>query len=181
MLFGLVGAKGSGKDETANYLKKYHGFQQYAFATPLKNICKELFDLNDEQLHGSLKEVLDPRWNTTPRVLFQKIGTEIFRRHLKNEIPELSCDNIWIKSFEIWFDKHKDQNCVISDCRFIDEIQSVKDRGGKIIIIRRNLVETDGHVSEQIHKEYNADYIIHNNSSIEELHQQLEKILSDLQ
>lgn len=181
MLFGLIGAKGAGKDETANYLKKKYNFNQYAFAMPLKNICRELFDLSEEQLHGSLKEVIDPRWNTTPRAIFQKVGTEIFRRHLKNELPDLSCNNIWIKRFELWFEQHQNENNVVSDTRFNDEITSIKERKGIIILIQRDLVETDSHASEQIHKEYNADYIIYNNGSITELHNQIDELLSNLQ
>lgn len=181
MLFGLIGSKGAGKDETAKYLLQKYNFKQYAFATPLKNICKELFNLSDEQLHGSLKETIDPRWNTTPRIMFQKIGTEIFRRHLKNEIPELACNNIWIKKFELWFEEHEQDNCVVSDARFIDEISSIQERNGLIILIERDTHNQDNHVSEQIHKEYKPDYIIYNNGSIKDLHDQIDNLLSNLQ
>jgi dephospho-CoA kinase len=181
MLFGLIGSKGAGKDETAKYLMQGYNFRQYAFATPLKNICQELFNLSDEQLHGSLKETLDERWNTTPRNMFQKIGTEIFRRHLKNEIPELACDNIWIKKFELWFEEQKNNKCVVSDARFNDEINSIQERNGLIILIQRDTNNSDTHVSEQIHKEFEPDYIIYNNGSINDLHKQIDNLLSNLQ
>lgn len=177
MLIGLIGSKGAGKDETAKYLKEAYKFEQYAFATPLKNICRELFNLSDDQLHGHLKETIDERWNTSPRIMFQKIGTEIFRRHLKNEIPELACDNIWIKKFELWFEEQINYNCVVSDARFNDEISSIKERKGIIILIKRDITETDSHVSEQIHKKFKPDFIINNNGSIDDLHKQIDTFL----
>ncbi len=180
MLFGLIGSKGAGKDETANYLKQKYNFKQYAFATPLKKVCQELFNLTNEQVYGNLKETLDERWNTTPRKLFQKIGTELFKKHLINEIPELSCDNIWIKKFQLWFEENNMDNCVVSDCRFNDELNIIKENKGVIILIKRNLNENDTHISEQIHKDYKADYIIDNNGTILDLHQQIDNILSNL-
>lgn len=180
MLLGLIGSKGAGKDETANYIREKYGFVQYAFATPLKNICKELFSLTDEQLHGNLKETFDERWNTTPRTILQKIGTDLFRQHLKDVIPELSCDNIWIRHFELWFEAHQEERCVISDGRFSDEIKTIQQRGGIIIHINRNVVHTDTHVSEQIHKQFIPNYTIDNNGTIEELHEQIDKLFEKL-
>ena len=180
MLIGLIGAKGAGKSTIAEYLMRGYRFREYAFAEPLKQLCGDLFNLSDAQLYGDQKEVLDERWNTTPRILFQKVGTELFRKQLKKEIPDLNCDNIWIKRFELWYEEHSAEHCVVSDCRFSDEIKSVKDRGGIIVIIHRDLQETDQHASEQIHKNYEPDYHVYNNDNKEVLFEQINELINTL-
>lgn len=67
MIIGLGGAAGSGKDSAAHYLVERHGFEQVAFAEPLKAGCEALFAFNPEQLHGALKEVIDRRLGKAPR------------------------------------------------------------------------------------------------------------------
>jgi hypothetical protein len=73
---GLLGQKGSGKDTLADYLVNNKGFVKYSFATPVKNISKILFNLSDEQLYGNLKEIIDDKLGISPRVIFQRLGTE---------------------------------------------------------------------------------------------------------
>ena len=181
MLIGLMGGKGSGKTTVSNYLiNKGYIFKAYAFAEPLKTLCKNLFNLNYEQLEGDLKEVIDPRWGVTPRTLYQKIGTDMFRRHLKNEIPELKCDNIWIKRFEIWYEQNKNYNLLITDARFEDEIKAIKERGGIMILIERETQTNDMHVSEQIHKTYKPDIVIQNDQGLEHLYKRIDEVLSNL-
>mgnify|MGYP000622127740 CR=1 FL=1 len=182
MLIGLIGSKGAGKSTVSDYLiNSLFQFKSYAFANPLKRLCRDLFELRDEQLEGHLKEVVDPRWNVTPRMLYQKIGTELFRHRLKREIPDLLCDNIWIKKFEMWYETHKEGNIVVVDCRFEDEIDAIKKRGGYILCIERDLEQNDHHVSEQIYKTYPADVVIQNDNDLLSLYNKVEAALRHLQ
>ena len=73
---GLLGNKGCGKDTLADYLVKDKNFIKYSFANPIKEIAKHLFNLSDEQLNGSHKETIDNRWNLSPRIILQRLGTE---------------------------------------------------------------------------------------------------------
>jgi hypothetical protein len=52
MIIGICGKAGSGKDTTADFLVKNHGFVKVAFADVLKRIVREDFDFSDEQLFG---------------------------------------------------------------------------------------------------------------------------------
>lgn len=55
-LVGINGKKYSGKDTTGNFLSEITGFNTYALAKPLKNICSKLFGFTEEQLYGNEKE-----------------------------------------------------------------------------------------------------------------------------
>ena len=75
-IIGFLGNKGSGKDTAGNYLVKHHNYKRYAFADPIKEIARHLFNLDDTQLYGDKKDMIDERWNLTPRTIFQRLGTE---------------------------------------------------------------------------------------------------------
>lgn len=177
LLIGICGQKGVGKDTLSDYIIQKYNCEQYAFAYPLKKLIKDLFDLSNEQLYGSTKEVVDKRWNTTPRKLMQYIGTELFRNQLKNLIPELNFENLWIRKFDDWYNENRHNNIIISDIRFIDEMEAVKKNGGIIIKVDRNLPYEDTHSSELFYKEVSADYVLDNNSTKENLYKQFDNIL----
>jgi hypothetical protein len=54
IIMGLAGEMGSGKDTAANYLVEHHGFTKLAFADNLKEMCKNAFDLTDEDVYGEV-------------------------------------------------------------------------------------------------------------------------------
>lgn len=57
MIIGICGAKGSGKSTTANILKELvPGAVDIAFADPMKEFCKKVFDFSKEQLWGPSEE-----------------------------------------------------------------------------------------------------------------------------
>jgi hypothetical protein len=184
-LIGIIGLKQSGKDTAGTYLIEQHGFSRYAFGDPVKQICKTLFDLSDEQLvNHKLKEAKDPRWGISPREMFQRIGTEFGQFELFKIFPELKKKikhrEMWVKLFNEWLIKNQDKKVVITDVRFKHEAKYIKDSGGFNIKINRNTGRTDGHISEielnQIPKEF-IDYEIDNNSKLVDLYSQLDSII----
>ena len=175
IIIGLVGRKQVGKDTVANYLQKRHGFKQYAFASPLKKACQVLYQLTEEQVtSNSLKEVVDTRWGKTPRQIMQYIGTDIFRTHVDPDF--------WIRHFRVWLADQGRCNIVVSDCRFQNEVDAVRDAGGIILHIRRNNNHhhgtTDGHASEQDHNIQNISYTVYNNGTLDSLYAHIEEILT---
>jgi len=104
---GLLGNKGCGKDTLADYLVKENQFIKYSFADPVKEIAKIMFNLNEEQLNGNLKEVIDDRWGVSPRVMFQRIGTEFGQYKIYELFPEIKdkivVKGLWVKLFEDFF------------------------------------------------------------------------------
>ena len=65
-LVALVGVSGSGKDTVAAHLGT-RGFTRVAVADPIKRAMQQVFDLTDEQLWESERDVVARRLGCTPR------------------------------------------------------------------------------------------------------------------
>jgi hypothetical protein len=141
MIIGVCGFIGSGKDTIADYLVNFHGFRRESFANSLKDAVAQVFGWDRTMLEGRTKqarewrEQVDPWWaerlnmpHLTPRWVLQYWGTEVCRRAFH--------DDIWIASLENKLRNSKD-DVVISDCRFPNEIKSIKDAGGIVIRVVR--------------------------------------------
>jgi hypothetical protein len=137
MIIGLVGLIGSGKDTVADYLVNVHGFRRESFAGTLKDAVAAVFGWDRILLEGRTKasrewrEQVDPWWaarlnmpDLTPRWVLQYWGTEVMRRGFH--------DDIWIASIENKIRNLQD-NVVISDCRFPNEIASLRSASGRIV------------------------------------------------
>jgi len=141
MIIGICGFIGSGKDTIADYLVNIHQFRRESFANSLKDAISHVFGWDREMLEGRTRqsrewrEQVDPWWanrlnmpSLTPRWVLQYWGTEVCRRAFN--------DDIWIASLENKLRNSKD-DIVISDCRFPNEIKSIKNAGGKVIRVVR--------------------------------------------
>lgn len=205
MIIGVCGFIGSGKDTVADYLTNFHEFRRESFANSLKDAVAQVFGWDRTMLEGRTKqarewrEQVDPWWaerlnmpNLTPRWVLQYWGTEVCRRAFH--------DDIWIASLENKLRNSKD-DIVISDCRFPNEIKSIKDAGGKIVWVKRGelpdwyelaIAANQGHnwavqdlKMRKIHASETAwvgtafDQIIENNSTIDDLYAQANSLLED--
>jgi hypothetical protein len=141
MIIGFVGFIGSGKDTAADYLVNFHEFRRDSFANTLKDAVSAVFGWDRTMLEGRTKqarewrEQIDPWWaerlgkpDLTPRWILQYWGTEVCRKAFH--------DDIWIASLENKLRNSQD-NIVISDVRFPNEIKAIHNSGGKVIRIKR--------------------------------------------
>ena len=177
ILIGLTGAKYSGKDTLADHLCRSHGFVKYALADPLKEACKSLFGLRDEQLWGDLKEERDRRYDKTPRQLLQILGTDCIRQKVQ--------DDFWVARWQAWLDGSPHRRVVVSDVRFENEVTAIHDNGGLVLRIERPcLVRSDRHISEQTHTLGGIDHVIVNDLAPADMHQRFDalfpRIVSEL-
>ena len=203
MIIGICGFIGSGKDTVADYLQNFHEFRRESFASTLKDAVAAVFGWNRTMLEGRTKEArewreqVDPWWaerldmpTLTPRWILQYWGTEVCRKGFH--------DDIWIASLENKLRLSKD-SVVISDCRFPNEIQSIRNAGGKIIMVQRgelpdwyftainaNLgsnVAINELKMQKIHASETAwvgtkfDAIIDNNGTIDDLYKQVQQLV----
>lgn len=180
MIIGLLGKKQSGKDTSADYLNKKYNYNKCAFANLLKETCKVLFDLSDEQVYGELKEVIDQRWETTPRHILQFVGTDLIRNQISSLVPKMEKD-FWIHS--LLNKMQNDKKYVISDARFQNEVDMIKNKKGIIIkLIRNNINSGDLHISESgIDLIQNFDFVIENNGTIDDLYKKIDDIINTLE
>ena len=203
MIIGICGFIGSGKDTIADYLVNFHEFRRDSFAGTLKDAVASVFGWDRELLEGRTKqarewrEQVDPWWsqrlnmpNLTPRLVLQLWGTEVCRRGFH--------DDIWIASVENKLRASSD-SIVISDCRFPNEIQSIKRAGGQVIWVTRGklpewydhalganagilpdqeyLRQLGVHVSETAWVGTKFDAVIDNNGTIEDLYRQVKNLV----
>jgi len=179
MIIGVLGRKGSGKDTISDYIVNHYEYEKMQFAEPLKNACKILFNFSDEQLHGNLKETIDPQWGVTPRHVLQYVGTDMFRNHINGLIPGTD-NNFWVNLLKVKFHKKLEENkysqVIVSDVRFQNEIDVIHELGGKVIkLIRPSLSNTDAHESEKNIDLLKGDITIVNDGTLEELYSKIKK------
>ena len=199
-IIGVVGFIGSGKNTVGDYLVDNHTFVKMSFAHTLKNAISEIFGWPRNLLEGDTtesrnwRESVDKFWSNklkkdiTPRWVLQYFGTEVMRNTFN--------DNIWIWSLERQLSQHN-QNCVITDVRFQNEISMIYNLGGTIIWVRRDpepeWISTALNNKDQmdtlypsIHKsEYSwineGQFItIYNNNDLKTLYENIEKCLSNI-
>ena len=202
-IIGICGFIGSGKDTAADYLVNFHEFRRDSFAATLKDAVAAVFGWDRELLEGRTKqarewrEQVDPWWaerldmpDLTPRWVLQWWGTEVCRKAFHNDI--------WIASLESRL-RNSNDNIVISDCRFPNEIKAIKAAGGKVVWVQRGelpswhimaakanrgdtfatekLKALGVHASETAWVGTDFDAVIDNNDSVDALYLQIAKIV----
>jgi len=191
MLVGVVGLIGSGKDTVAERLVQEHNFKKDSFAKSLKDAVSSMFNWDREMLEGKTdesrawREKPDVFWskkfkkNVTPRWVLQHFGTEVMRQNMH--------DAIWIDSC---LARYKGEPTVISDTRFENEIKTIRESGGKIILVKRgqdpdwfisyvegNIQPTGIHSSEYAWAKSDFDYVIKNDGTLQELYSQVDGLI----
>lgn len=169
LILGLVGQKRVGKDTFADYLVENYGFVKLAFADPIKQITSIVFNLDYNKLESMDKEAIMPEYGVSLRKFYQIFGTELMRNDLYNRLPELAYkvpkNYIWINNLFKKIDKYREKGYnkfIISDVRFMDELNAVSDIGGKLIKIVRpdlNTNNVDNHSSETTVNQMNSNNI----------------------
>jgi hypothetical protein len=159
-------APSSGKSTAAMVLKS-KGFHNIAFADPLKAMAYSLLvDLGYEAgkafdfLHSNKYEVIEAI-GVTGRHLMRTLGTEWGR--------EMINQGLWVSA---WKSRMSGFNkVVVEDVRRLNEAEAVKEKGGQIWRICRNLDNPDvDHASEGQLDDWNGfDLVIENNGTIAEL------------
>ena len=172
MIIGFAGKKRSGKDTIAEYIIKKYNYKRYAFGDPVKEVCRILFGFDDNQLYGERKEELD-KIGIRPREAFQGIGTEFGRKYIHKLFPGIKIGDgeLWI---EIFKRECKGGDIVVSDVRFQNEVDAIRELGGYVIYIDSKYSEEDMHESERLELSY--DYKMENKGSLEDFYENFERI-----
>jgi hypothetical protein len=192
MIIGLCGIQGAGKDTVGDILVSEYGFIKLTFASTLKDIVSVLFSWPRDLLEGITeesriwRETVDDFWtektgfaNFTPRKALQLIGTDLFRIHFCNDIWSNIVENKIITTLK----NNPKTNIVVSDCRFSNEFNLIKQFPDSYIIkvVRTPDISLNGlsHSSETEWLNYNFDEILQNDNSICELQIKLKSLLDN--
>jgi len=213
-IIGLVGFIGSGKNSVADILIRNHSFEKESFAAPLKDACSVIFKWDRTLLEGDteesrlFRETPDAFWsekmgkNFTPRLAMQLMGTQVGRN--------IFYEDLWVDALikRINFKSttnsilRQETNIVISDVRFPNEIDKIREIGGRVYrVIRgpdpewfwtafgtnRNSIDNtssmtvkypDIHYSEWAWIGHEIDGVIKNNHGLVELEHEVNELIN---
>lgn len=193
MIIGLMGAKGSGKDTAAAHLVEKYGFERRAFADPLKRSVAALFDIPfsdvdkyklDTECRVSMGYHIDDQGQTfdsepvisnlTFRQMLQRYGTEAHR--------DIFGEDFWVDQTLPVGGYYPGRKIVVTDCRFENEANRIKELHGYLIRINRpDLGDlNDGHSSENDWFDIKPNITIYNNGTIEKLNITISEALGEL-
>lgn len=185
MIIGISGKFRSGKDTVALMVSEYFQnkkleTERIAFADSVREVV--------EIISGKKRQIVDDttfsvpvldftiddkntyleEWGLTIGEMLQKVGTDAMRDNFDKDV--------WVKSA---FNKMKDEKTVylISDVRFPNEAERIKEEGGWLIRIegdplnvRDNVKRSQKHESETALDEYkDFDIVITNDGTLEDL------------
>lgn len=193
-IIGLSSKLGAGKDTVAELIARQtcKDCEKHAFADTLREMVQIItqykmglvYQSNDNPFTNIVynytqadKNVFLPEWGMTLGEILQKIGTECLRNNFDQDV--------WVKSL-ISKIQHTDNHVIISDVRFKNEADSLKQLDGLIfriegdpVGIRANSTRDLNHPSEIDMDDYeNYDEIIYNNGTISDLRNKLQELIN---
>jgi len=170
-------------DQFINYAQRFIWplVKGYNFADALKEICMTLFGLTHSQCYGTdvdKNSKVDFSWEKMPGEVRFKSGygamtAREFMQYFGAEIMRKIAPDIWINNCLGRIREDSPPIAVISDCRYINEIEAVKKAGGKVIKLTREPLKQENksaldtelatHSSETESDDYDDfDFIIDN-------------------
>lgn len=201
MIIGMCGAARSGKNTVADLLSEFFEpgrTYQVQIAGPVKAICREVFAWTEEHTDGRLKDVPDRQYPRpcstcegkgklvlyhpydcpnceggvtylTPRQAMQQLG---------GEFAQATFPNIWAtKAARTAAVVGANGLAIVTDCRFIRDLQAVKEVGGVIVQTHRKAEGLTGEAAkhqseiERESPEFQAlvDHHIYNHGTLNDL------------
>lgn len=160
-------------DQHEWWLEEQSGWEIKKWAGKLKQISSLLTGIPVEKFEDQefKKTNLGPEWNMTVRDFLQKIGTEGLRTGLH--------ENTWVNALmadykpsvvgytSLGEDSYSEPNWIITDTRFPNEAQAIKNAGGIVIRVDRpGVTAINAHPSETSLDNWDFDHKIMNGSDV---------------
>ncbi len=160
-IVSISGLIGSGKDTVSDYLVTMHGFRRESFAGTLKDAVAAVFSWDRDMLEGKTaearaeREKVDHWWakklnmpHLTPRWVLQYWGTDVCRAGFH--------DDIWIASLERKLEQMRQSDIVISDVRFVNELDMLSNAGAITVCVTRGSNPVWWDIAQQAQYDANA-------------------------
>jgi hypothetical protein len=169
----------------ANY-HMYPFVKKYSFASELKDMCINLFNIPYECVYGTEEQkntkIKHLKWQNLPDSKRKGVMTaREFMQYLGTDIMRKIYEPVWSESCVKKIQKEQPLLAVIDDLRFANELEQVHKVEGKVVGLTRNILQ-DSHSSENLDGVLeNADSVIDNsNMSINDVNKEIVSILNDL-
>lgn len=201
MKIALCGRKNSGKDTVAKFLNFYlngglgsteevsgeilHSilninfkinrfrYLNIAFADKLKEIVSVIYPISKVYLYTYEKNTLFYNFDTHSVGRLASVNCIPLRKLLQDTADKIKKgfgENYFVE--DLLFTIEKENNVIVTDCRYINEYEALKKEGFYFIKVERDTEEVDPHSSENsvvtLH-DNNFDFIIKNNSYLNTL------------
>ena len=161
-IIGLLGRSRAGKDTIAEFIcSQYPDYQIVRLSYSLKKAACCLYDYTMDQVESSSKEVVDSRWDKTPRETIQS---------LTNYMMSYMGHDFFTKKLFQAFDQGKYSSyIIIPDIRYPHDIKEIEQRGGIVIKVERPNHSVQHAFENHIDSLYGTTTII-NDQGIDQLH-----------
>lgn len=180
MIVGLNGYATCGKDEVAKIIQMLDtGWKIKKFSRKLKAVSSLLTGLPEFLFEEQdfKKTLLGKEWdNISVRDFLQRLGTDAIRNNIH--------PNAWVNALMSEYKPIDDRmsssypNWIITDCRFPNEAEAIKDRNGIVVRINRPGVgPVNNHYSEVALDGWDFDFIINNAGDINFLTKSVEELI----
>jgi len=190
ILVGVAGNKGSGKNTFATkcieFLSSEYGRVGYemSWASLLKESAAATLGVHTNKASewaDSFKNNYDVLLTDNGKTVHSISGREFLQNYGTEAHRDIFDDDFWVNAF---WDSNTFQSSdivFITDCRFSNEVRSVKEHGGILVKIENDRIDNnDEHASEQGIEMENVDVVIMNHSTIENLQEQAEVFVTSL-
>jgi hypothetical protein len=182
MIIALSGYARSGKDTiAAAFIAAHPEYRRVAFADTLRAVALKAnpvipYDtMNDYELdHDPLSKVISEYgWDGYKESPYAD-GVRAFLQRLGVAVREELGENAWVNAALVQATTADGlyalpENLIITDCRFRNEAQAVKDRGGIVVrVTRPGVGPANDHISEHDLDDYPFDIIINNEDTPED-------------
>lgn len=172
MLIGLSGYAQSGKDSLAGFLRDDHGFETRSFADPLKALLYAVdpllapapdTPLNSVQISWMVDRV---GWEETKAAYsLSPFGARAYLQRLGAGARDIFGEDFWVDALFGTVSEYA--HTVITDCRYPNEAQAVKERGGYMIRIERpGTGPANAHASENALDTFPFDGYVNNDTDL---------------
>jgi len=185
MKISITGKANSGKNTLAKLLVKSLNLKKvkyFAFADPIKEIAQITFpNLPKEWLYG-------------PSELRNKIIPNAFKNGQPLSVRELMIDignnygrkynsKIWINNFDLRYQDFIKNNpsysVILTDCRFVEELQYLKEQiFFKIKLLRNdiNQINDESETNQDLINIKDYDAVVYNNGSLNDLQKEADRV-----
>ena len=169
-IIGLSGRAGTGKSTIARLLCEEHAFEELSLAGPLKRALSAMLDLPLSYLEDRATKEAPIDWlhGVSPRRLMQTLGTDWGRDMVANDMWLVLAGR---RLDQIKADAERDgiYGIVISDVRFDDEADFVRNMGGSVWHVIRQSDAVQAHSSERDVFRKPGDVTLDNTGTLERL------------
>lgn len=207
IIIGVAGFARSGKDTFGDHLEANYGFKKVSFATPIKNVCRDIYDFSEEQLYGKLKEVPDERYAFSETCVICGEAMDWVQEHEtficsspgfcewsyphSHITPRLAMQTLgtewgrrlhsetWTTALFNMVAGSDHDRWVVCDVRFRNELHAIQDRRGLVVRLLRGEAR-HAHQSEQELTEMEShefDHEIHNTGTLEDYRRMIDEFV----